>query len=339
VLANYNVDAIYDCVGGQNSWDLCRAQHVLKMDGRYATIVGDQMHGEELTVGSILGTGLSLMNRKFWGAVGHQKYDFVMADSSRNLRDITALIDGGKIKAVLDAESPFKFEEYKKVFEKCKNHSARGKLVLHIADDEETEEDDDEVEETPNLLLMEETPNLMGNMNGDIDGDDNEEEEEDDGKEEEYQGMNGNVRGSRSNTFMLYDDGYKDVSAPEEEHYETFEHYEEDDGDGDDEKEEVDEAKVEEENGIDDGVNDNVHREIEEEVDSGGQVVAQEVEEENGVETMDEVVSSSGKTEEVKTEKVVIVQDEEDLDNLLGDTADIADKQDMAHDNIVNAVH
>merc|ERR550525_2332635 len=52
---------------------------------------------------------------------------------------------------------------------------------------------------------------------------------------------------SRSNTFMLYDDGSKDVSAPEDDQYEPFDHYEEDDGDGDDEKEEVEEAKVEEE--------------------------------------------------------------------------------------------
>ena len=99
--------------------------------------MGDSLHGEELSVGTLLGTGLSLVNRKFWGAVGHQKYDFVMADSSKNLRDITALIDGGKIKAVLDAESPFKFSEIMKMFDKSMSHKARGKLVLHIADDED----------------------------------------------------------------------------------------------------------------------------------------------------------------------------------------------------------
>jgi len=139
ILKNEGMDAIYDTVGGQESWDLCRTQNVLKKDGRFATIVGDSLHGEEVSVGTLLGTGLSLVNRKFWGAVGHQKYDFVMADSSSNLRDITALIDGGKIKAVLDAESPFKFSEFMKMFDKSMSHKARGKLVLHIADDDEEE--------------------------------------------------------------------------------------------------------------------------------------------------------------------------------------------------------
>merc|ERR1719242_2482693 len=151
------------------------------------------------------------MNRKFWGSLGHQKYDFVMADSSRNLRDITALIDGGKIKAVLDAESPFKFEEFQKVFEKCKNHSARGKLVLHIADDEDADDHHHGIGIGVGI----------GYEHEDGDGDDDEEEEEDhdDIKEEEYQGPhtvndNENINGngpSRSNTFMLYDDGSKDV--------------------------------------------------------------------------------------------------------------------------------
>jgi len=329
VLGNYNVDAIYDCVGGQDSWDLCRTQHVLKMDGRYATIVGDQMHGEELTVGSILGTGLSLMNRKFWGAVGHQKYDFVMADSSRNLRDITALIDGGKIKAVLDAESPFKFEEFQKVFEKCKNHSARGKLVLHIADDEETEEEEEEDDlETQQHGVEQEDQGVDPMVNGDdhhnaIDDD----EDHDDIKEEEYQGprtmndtenMNGNGP-SRSNTFMLYDDGSKDVSAPEDDDYAPYGQYEEDDGDGDDEKE--DEVIVEEE--ADDAIID-----------------VDEVDEEE-----EEVQEEEQQVITVPSEKVVVEEEEEDddeeedSDNIFGDTADIADKQDMAHENVINAVH
>lgn len=40
-LRDYGADAIYDCVCGMDSWDLCRANAVLKKDGCYAKIVGD----------------------------------------------------------------------------------------------------------------------------------------------------------------------------------------------------------------------------------------------------------------------------------------------------------
>ena len=135
--------------------------------------------------------------------------------------------------------------------------------------------------------------------------------------------INGNVDGT--NPFMPHDDGYKDASVPEEEHYQHHERYiEEEDGDGDDEKEE---AKIEEEPSP----------------SEHGVGVVVEPSAEVVVETMDEVMLTE-QVEEPKAdsaEKVVIAEEDDDgdLDNLIGDTPDIADKVDMADDNVLNAVH
>ena len=141
VLKNCKLDAIYDCVGGVESWNDCRSENILKKDGYYVTICGDENHMKaspehQLTVGKLMGTGLSIANRKFWGAVGEQKYDFLMADSKKNLRDITSLIDAHKLKPVLDEESPFAFNDFMKMFDKCMVAKAKGKLVIHIGDDD-----------------------------------------------------------------------------------------------------------------------------------------------------------------------------------------------------------
>ena len=54
ILKDYNLDAIYDCVGGQESWDQCRKQNILKQDGYYITIVGDTQHGDNYGFGKSL---------------------------------------------------------------------------------------------------------------------------------------------------------------------------------------------------------------------------------------------------------------------------------------------
>eukprot|EP01084_Bolivina_argentea_P245352 410802_1 len=141
VLKDYQVDAIYDCVGGRQSWDECRTQNILKQDGYFVTIVGDTAHGDQYSVKRLIGTGLSVMNRKFWGSAGYQTYELHLADSSKNLGDITALIESKKLRAVLDPESPFKFEEYQQMIDKCMSHKARGKLVIHVSDNGVDEKD------------------------------------------------------------------------------------------------------------------------------------------------------------------------------------------------------
>lgn len=161
-LKDYGVDAIYDCVGGEESWDKCRTQGVIKKDGHYITIVGDKEHGDTLTFGKIVGTGFSVLNRKFWGSVGHQKYDMMLADSKKNLKDISSLIDANKLKIKLDPQSPFKFEDFMKVFDVSMSRRAKGKLVLFVSDDDEkfVDEKKEEVkqEEEPKQEEEEEKP-------------------------------------------------------------------------------------------------------------------------------------------------------------------------------------
>merc|ERR1712173_65273 len=100
---------------------------------------------------------MGIVNRKFWGSVGNQKYDIMMADSTKNLRDITSLCDANKFKAVIDPDSPFKFEDFMKMFEKSMSHKAKGKLVIQIGDDDgnndygdKQEEEKDDVKEEVN---------------------------------------------------------------------------------------------------------------------------------------------------------------------------------------------
>merc|ERR1712207_46202 len=102
-----------------------------KEKGHYVTIVGDDE--KPLTAGKIIGSMGSLINRNFWSSVGYQKYNLVLTDSSKDLDTISGLIESGKLKPMLDAESPFKFEEFGKMFEKQMAHKARGKLVMKVS--------------------------------------------------------------------------------------------------------------------------------------------------------------------------------------------------------------
>eukprot|EP01083_Nonionella_stella_P315880 1142347_1 len=149
VLKDYGVDAIYDCVGGIESWELCQSQGVIKKDGHYVTVNGDKTHGGLITVKSLVGAGMSIMNRKFWNAVGSgPSYDAIVCDSTKSLPEITAAIENGKVKPVLDKDSPFAFDDWLSMFNKSMAHKARGKLVIKIGDEEiERKVDNDEEKE------------------------------------------------------------------------------------------------------------------------------------------------------------------------------------------------
>merc|ERR1719295_1137130 len=77
----------------------------------------------------------------------------VLANNKANMDDIAKMIEAGKLEPVLDPDSPYKFEDFLKMFEKSMSHRAKGKLVIQIATDSaETESKDDvkEAEEQPN---------------------------------------------------------------------------------------------------------------------------------------------------------------------------------------------
>eukprot|EP00485_Elphidium_margaritaceum_P021407 CAMPEP_0202713102 /NCGR_PEP_ID=MMETSP1385-20130828/49804_1 /ASSEMBLY_ACC=CAM_ASM_000861 /TAXON_ID=933848 /ORGANISM="Elphidium margaritaceum" /LENGTH=325 /DNA_ID=CAMNT_0049373349 /DNA_START=47 /DNA_END=1024 /DNA_ORIENTATION=+ len=106
VLKNADFDVVFDTAQGQSAYDAVQASNVLKKDGRYASIVG----GPEFVMQNPLGP---------------------------NLKDVSKLVSDGKLKLKLDQESPFKFEDFLKMFEKSMAGKARGKLVMQVSEDEQ----------------------------------------------------------------------------------------------------------------------------------------------------------------------------------------------------------
>merc|ERR1719385_298538 len=68
--------------------------------------------------------------------MGYQSYDLILTNSKADMPEIAAMIEAGKLECVLDPDSPYKFEDYLKMFEKSMSHRAKGKLVIQIASDE-----------------------------------------------------------------------------------------------------------------------------------------------------------------------------------------------------------
>merc|ERR1712154_503181 len=71
---------------------------------------------------------------------GRQDYVFVSQVRSKNILDCVQLIVDGKVKPMVDEESPFKLEDYKQCFAKCVARKAHGKLLLQMTAEEENTE-------------------------------------------------------------------------------------------------------------------------------------------------------------------------------------------------------
>ena len=156
MLKDHGFDAILDCVGGVKSWDLCRSEGVLKKNGRFVTTVGDVEGGENWDFGTLVSTMGKMINRKFWGALGEQCYDLLLSDGSQNLDDVSALIQSGKLKAVLDDESPFDFGDWRKIIQKEISSTKTGKLVLKV--EGTVEEEPSEMSENTLNKVVESAP-------------------------------------------------------------------------------------------------------------------------------------------------------------------------------------
>jgi len=142
-LKNYGVDAIMDCVGGEKSWDLCRRNRVLKENGRYVTLVGDEV-GAKVDFAFIASVFGKVISRKLSAALGHPSWEYLMMDPAQNIDDVAALIRDIELKQVFDEESPFEFGDWRRMFEKAQNNESRGKLVIKMpeeGDDADTEQE------------------------------------------------------------------------------------------------------------------------------------------------------------------------------------------------------
>jgi len=137
VLKDYHVDAIYDCVGGDESWNLCQSQNVLKKKGNFLTIVGDEEHGATFTVTKLLGVGLSMTGRKIGAFFGGRSYDLFVGNPAKNLPDVSALIEAGNLDMLLNQDSPFELDAFQDVFDRLMSRKSRGKLVVRVSDEDD----------------------------------------------------------------------------------------------------------------------------------------------------------------------------------------------------------
>ena len=83
--------------------------------------------------------------------------------------DIAALVRDGKLKPMLDDESPFAFGDWRKMFEKQISQRAKGKLVMKVAEDGK---EDNKAAEDMDTVMVDKVVELAPVM------------EEDDGKQQ-----------------------------------------------------------------------------------------------------------------------------------------------------------
>merc|ERR1719384_2630087 len=92
----------------------------------------------KVTCCNTCGVMCGLLCRKLWGCCCcGAKYLMVNQDRSGNIEDCVQLIVDGKVKPMVDEESPFRLEDYQQCFAKCAARKAHGKLLLKMWDDEE----------------------------------------------------------------------------------------------------------------------------------------------------------------------------------------------------------
>jgi len=138
-LDGQKLDIIYDTLGGLESWQ--NAGKVLKEKGMFVTLVGDSSD-KSSGYSSVVSTGLSLVNRKFWGVCGYVNYHLLIKlHSNSGLREVFEWFEQGKIIASIDESSPYAFTEegVHAMYNKQTSLTCHGKLVMTIYSEEKIE--------------------------------------------------------------------------------------------------------------------------------------------------------------------------------------------------------
>jgi NADPH:quinone reductase-like Zn-dependent oxidoreductase len=129
-LKGRNLDLVFDCVGGVESWTAAQSG-LKKSGGKFVTICGDSA---KPGIGMVPG----LVNRKFWSNFGFPAYRFLLMDATKqaDLIAITGMVEEGKVKPLLD-ERHFTLdtESVHKLVAAIKSHRTRGKLVMDVVED------------------------------------------------------------------------------------------------------------------------------------------------------------------------------------------------------------
>jgi NADPH:quinone reductase-like Zn-dependent oxidoreductase len=132
-LKGSELDLVFDCVGGVESWAAARAG-LKKTNGKFCTIVGDS---DKPSIGMVPG----IVNRKFWSNFGFPTYRWLLVDGTKqaDLVAITGLVEEGKVKPILD-ERHFTLDtkSVHQMIAAIKTHRTKGKLVMDVAAGGET---------------------------------------------------------------------------------------------------------------------------------------------------------------------------------------------------------
>ena len=125
-------DVVLDCVGGREQWE--EAQKVLKVSGRFVTIVGDDRE-TKVTVGSVLATGSSMVGRKLSGLFSsqhHQYFLHAMAPSAKLLDRVVEWLKDDKLNIHLDRRFDFSEQGVKDMCAYSESGRTVGKVVMEI---------------------------------------------------------------------------------------------------------------------------------------------------------------------------------------------------------------
>jgi len=133
VLKGENFDIIYDTVGGYTSWQ--NAPLVLKKTGYFVTIVGDKEHGRGGGLKSIIASGFSIVNRKFWSNFSNPNYSLFTMTPLYGLKNLFQLYSEKKLVIPVDSASTSDITESSvaALFDKLMTFQTKGKLVLQFA--------------------------------------------------------------------------------------------------------------------------------------------------------------------------------------------------------------
>lgn len=133
-LAGAGLDAVYDTVGGYESWE--RSAAVLRPGGRFVSICGDRQ--DKVTLGRALTTVGGVINRKFWGLLGlGPSYEYFSADNCRHdqLAHLADMVDAGLVRPVVDRV--YDLDEAAAAFAHVAGGRSKGKVVLRVVAESE----------------------------------------------------------------------------------------------------------------------------------------------------------------------------------------------------------
>ena len=128
-------DVVFDCVGGKDQWD--EAQKVLKVNGRFITMVGDD-RDTKVTVGAVLSVGSAMIGRKLSSVFSSQHHQWMLhmlTPHAKLLDRVVEYIKDGKLKVHIDKRFEFSERGVKDMYAYIETGRTVGKNVMEIVKD------------------------------------------------------------------------------------------------------------------------------------------------------------------------------------------------------------